>query len=110
MTTNYKILGQTAPTSAIETLHYTVPSATYTMVKSINIANTSATADTFNIAIVPSAPDAATSSQFIAYNSPIAGNSTVTIKAGYTVSAANGIRVTSTNGTSTFTTFGAEIS
>jgi hypothetical protein len=50
------------------------------------------------------------SSNFIAYNNSIPGNSTVTIKAGYTLPASGGIRVTSTNGTSTFSTFGAEIS
>ena len=49
MPTNYKILGQTAPTAATETIHYTVPSATSTMVKAINITNTSSSSDTFSI-------------------------------------------------------------
>jgi hypothetical protein len=49
-------------------------------------------------------------SNYISYNNSIPGNSTVTIKAGYTLATGNGIRVTSTNGTSTFSTFGAEIS
>ena len=52
MTTNYKILGQTAPTAATETLHYTVPSSTSTMVKSINITNRSAASDTYSISIL----------------------------------------------------------
>jgi hypothetical protein len=51
-----------------------------------------------------------TNSTYIAYNNSIPGNSTVTIKAGYTLATGNGIRVTSTNGTSTFSAFGAEIS
>ena len=110
MTTNYKILGQTAPAAATETLNYTVPSSTSTLVRSINVANTSATADTYNIALVTTAASAATSAQFIAYQNSIPGNSTVTIKAGHTLATGNGIRVTSTNGTSTFSTFGAEIS
>ena len=110
MTTNYKILGQTAPTAATEALNYTVPAATSTLVRSINVTNTSATADTYNIALVTTAASAATSAQFIAYQNSIPGNSTVTIKAGYTLATGNGIRVTSTNGTSTFSTFGAEIS
>lgn len=110
MTTNYKILGQTAPTAATETLNYTVPTSTSTLVRSINVTNTSSTADTYNIALVTTAASAATSAQFIAYNNSIPGNSTLTIKAGYTLPAAGGIRVTSTNGTSTFSTFGAEIS
>jgi hypothetical protein len=53
MTTNYKILGQTAPTAATETLNYVVPSSTSTLVRSINITNTSATADTYSLAIAP---------------------------------------------------------
>jgi len=110
MTTNYKMLGQTAPTAATETLNYTVPSSTSTLVKAINVTNTSATADTYNIALVTVAASAATSAQFIAYENSIPGNSTVTIKAGYTLATGNGVRVNSTNGTSTFSTFGAEIS
>ena len=47
---------------------------------------------------------------YIAYNNTIAGNSTVSIKAGYTIPQNGGIRITSTNGTSTFSSFGAEIS
>jgi hypothetical protein len=54
MPTNYKILGQTAPSAGSETLNYTVPSSKSTLVRSINITNTSATADTYNIAILPS--------------------------------------------------------
>ena len=46
----------------------------------------------------------------ISFNTPISGNSTVSLKAQYTLQANTAIRVTSTNGTSTFTTFGAEIS
>lgn len=109
MTTNYKILGQTAPSAGSETLNYTVPAATSTLVRSINVTNTSASADTCNIALVTTAASSATSAQFIAYQNSIPGNSTVTIKAGYTMATGNGIRVTSTNGTSTFSTFGAEI-
>jgi hypothetical protein len=110
MTTNYKILGQTAPNAGSETLNYTVPSATSTLIKTINVTNTSGTADTYNIALVTAAASTATSAQFIAYQNSIPGNSTVTIKAGYTLATGNGIRVTSTNGTLTFSTFGAEIS
>ena len=110
MTTNYKILGQTKPTAATETLNYTVPASTSTLVRSINITNTSSTADTYYIAIVPTAGNAATNANYIAYNNTIPGNSTVTIKSGYTLPTAAGIRVKSTNGTTTFSTFGAEIS
>ena len=110
MTTNYKILGQTAPTAATETLNYTVPASTSTLVRSINITNTSATTDTYRVSLVPTAGSASVNANYIAYNNPIPGNSTITIKSGYTLPTGAGIRVTSTNGTTTFSTFGAEIS
>jgi hypothetical protein len=47
---------------------------------------------------------------YIVYNSSIPGNSTVTIKNPYTLTYPNGIKIASTNGTCTFTTFGTEIS
>lgn len=109
MATSYKILGQTAPSAATETLNYTVPTSTSVLIRSINIANTSSTADTFSVALVPTAGSAATSTNYIAYSLAIAGNTTVTIKSGYTLQAGAGIRVVSTNGTSTFSSFGAEI-
>ena len=56
----------------------------------------------------PSSPSTQ-NKDYIAYNNTIAGNSTVSIKAGYTIPQNGGIRITSTNGTSTFSSFGAEI-
>ena len=109
MTTSYKILGQTAPSSSTETLNYTVPSNTSTLVRSINITNTSSIADTYYIAIVATAGNAAGNANYIAYQNTISGNSTITIKSGYTLPTGSGIRVKSTNGTTTFSTFGAEI-
>ena len=55
-------------------------------------------------------PGSTTNSNLIALNNTINGNSTLTIKSGYTLDSKSNIRVTSTNGTSTFSTFGAEIS
>jgi hypothetical protein len=103
-------LGQTAPTASTETLNYTVPASTSTLVKSIIVANPSASSDTFSIALVPIAATTATTSQVIYFNNTISENSTLVIKAEYTLAAGNGIRVTSTNGSCVFTTLGAEVS
>jgi hypothetical protein len=59
-----------------------------------------------SIAIAPTPQSA----DYIAYNINVDGNETITIKSGYTLSENNGIYVKSTNGTTTFSTFGAEIS
>ena len=51
MTTNYKILGQSRPAADTEAMNYSVPELTSTLVKSINITNTSSTEDSYTIAI-----------------------------------------------------------
>ena len=54
MATVYKVLGQSAPSAATATTLYTVPSATSTVVSTINVVNTNAsTADTIRIAVRP---------------------------------------------------------
>jgi hypothetical protein len=49
-------------------------------------------------------------SNYIFYNTSIPANSTITIKNPYTLTNPGGIKVTSTNGTCTFNTFGTEVS
>lgn len=109
MPTNYKILGQHAPNAATETTHYTVPASKSTVVKSINITNRSSTSDTYTISILSNVASATANKDYIAFNNTILGNSTVSIKAGYTIPTGGGIKITSTNGTCTFSSFGAEI-
>jgi len=110
MTTNYKLLAQTSPTANTETLNYAVPGSTSTIIRSVNITNTSSISDTYYIALVSTSSSSATNKDYISYNNIIQGNSTISIKAGYTIQASGGVRVKSTNGTCTFSTFGAEIS
>lgn len=55
MTTNYKILGQTRPTANTQTSNYVVPETKSALVKSINITNTSSTADTYSIGLLDNA-------------------------------------------------------
>jgi hypothetical protein len=111
MTTNYKILGQTAPAATTETLVYAVPSSNSALVRSINITNTSSTtADVVNVGLVNTSSNTMVNANYIMYQETIPAAATVTIKSGYTMSASNGIRVYSTNGTCTFSAFGAEIS
>jgi hypothetical protein len=110
MTTNYKLLAQTAPTANTETLSYAVPGSTSVIIRSINITNTSSSADTYYIAIVPTSSSSATNTNYISYNNTILGNTTISLKAGYTIQSSGGIRVKSLNGNLTFTLFGAEIS
>jgi hypothetical protein len=105
----YKVLGQSYPTAATATTLYTVPSATSTVVSTIAVCNQSATNDTVNIAIRPAGASLSTT-HYIAFGEPVGGNSMVHITSGITLATTDVITVLSTNGTSSFSAFGSEIS
>jgi hypothetical protein len=106
---SYTILGQTYPTANTQTASYTPSSGASALIRSVNIANTSASADTYSVAIVASSSSSTTNANYLAKNATIAGNSTVQIKGGFVVPVGGELRVVSTNGTCAFNTFGAEI-
>jgi hypothetical protein len=109
MPTVYKVLGQSAPSAAAATTLYTVPSATDTIVSTINVANTGANQDTIRIAIRPAGATLATQ-HYIAYGVPLASGAVLTFTIGATLDATDVITVYSTTGTSSFSAFGSEIS
>ena len=107
--TDYKILGQDAPAAGVETNSYSVPSSNQALVRAINITNTSATADTIDIAITSASTGAITNADYIFKSQEVLGNETITVKGGYALDENNTIRVKSTNGTTAFNIFGGEI-
>jgi len=109
MATAYLCLGQSAPAATTATTLYTVPSATSAVVSAINVCNTGGVADTIRIAIRP-AGASLTTSQYFAYNVPIASGAFLTINAGITMATTDVITVYSTNGTSSFSAFGSQVS
>jgi hypothetical protein len=110
MATVYKVLGQSAPTAATATSLYTVPSATSTIVSSINVVNTHAsTADIIRIAIRPAGATLA-NQHYIVYGISLSAGATFTYTSGVTLATTDVITVYSTNGTSSFNAFGSEIS
>jgi len=109
MATTYKVLGQSAPAAATATTLYTVPSATETIISTINVVNTHAsTADVIRIAVRPNGA-ALADQHYIVYGVSLAAGSTLTYTGGITVDATDVITVYSTNGTSSFSAFGSEI-
>jgi len=109
MATTYKVLGQSAPAAATATTLYTVPSATETIISTINVVNTHAsTADVIRIAVRPNGA-ALADQHYIVYGVSLAAGSTFTYTGGITVDATDVITVYSTNGTSSFSAFGSEI-
>ena len=108
MATTYKVLGQVNPSATTATTLYTVPSATQTVVSTMTICNTGAYPTTYRIAVRPDAATLATQ-HYIAYDSTIAPQDTVTLTLGITIDAADVVTVYAGTATLAFNLFGSEI-
>jgi glucose-6-phosphate dehydrogenase assembly protein OpcA len=109
MPTTYKVLGQSNPAATTATTLYTVPTATEAVVSTIVIANLTATAATFRIAIRPNGATLA-NSQYIAYDITVGASDSTALTLGITMDAADIITVYGSTANLTFTAFGSEIS
>lgn len=109
MPTVYKVLGQVAPSATTDTTLYTVPAATSTVVSTLAIANRSAAAVTYRIAIRPAAASIATT-HYIAFDSTIAANDGILLTIGITLAATDVVTVRGSTADLTFNLFGSEIS
>lgn len=108
MATTYKVLGQSNPAATTLTTLYTVPSATETVVSTITVANISASAITYRIAIRPNGASIA-NSQYLVYDATLAANSTIAYTLGITLDAADVISVYASDTNGVFQAFGSEI-
>ena len=109
MPTNYKVLGQSAPSATTDTTLYTVPSATETVVSSIVVANRDSAAATFRIAIRPNGA-ALANQHYIAFDVTVGGSDSTIITIGATMDASDVITVRASTANLSFTAFGSEIS
>jgi hypothetical protein len=109
MATNYKILGQSAPSATTDTNVYTVPSSTEAVVSSITVANRDTNAATFRIAIRPDGASIA-NQHYIAYGATVPASDTITFTLGITMDAADVITVYASSANLSFNVFGSEIS
>jgi glucose-6-phosphate dehydrogenase assembly protein OpcA len=109
MPTTYKVLGQSNPAATTATTLYTVPAATEAVVSTIVIANLTATAATFRIAIRPNGATLA-NSQYIAYDITVGASDSTALTLGITIDATDIITVYGSTANLTFTAFGSEIS
>jgi glucose-6-phosphate dehydrogenase assembly protein OpcA len=108
MATTYKVLGQSNPSATTATTLYTVPSATEAVVSTIVIANLTATAATFRIAVRPNGATLA-NSQYIAYDITVGASDSTALTLGITLDATDIITVYASTANLTFTAFGSEI-
>lgn len=106
----YSILGQSAPSTTTATDLFTVVTAHSYVVATLVIANTTSTYATATVYARKSGAAAATTNA-IAYNVQIPGNSTVPFTLGITLNGTNGDTLTVQTGTAnalTFTAFGSD--
>tara|TARA_R100001460_G_scaffold21817_1_gene44426 strand:- start:169 stop:498 length:330 start_codon:yes stop_codon:yes gene_type:complete len=109
MANAYKTLGQVADASANNVTLYTVPASTETVVSTIVICNREGASNTFRIAVRPNGATLA-NEHYLAYDSSISANDTITMTLGITVDASDVISVGASDANVSFNIFGTEIS
>lgn len=109
MPQTHKVLGQAAPADTNNASLYTVASGTQAIVSTITVANITTSAATFRIACRPAAATVA-NQHWIAYDVSLAGNDSITLTLGITMSATDVLTVRSgTANALAFSAFGVEI-
>jgi hypothetical protein len=109
MATNYKVLGQSAPSATTATTLYTVPSATEAVISTIFVCNRGTDASTYRIAVRPNGATLA-NEHYIAYDVLILGSTSTAITVGVTMDAADVLTIYSSSTALSFNVFGSELS
>ena len=109
MATNYKVLGQSAPSATTATALYTVPAATEAVASTVFVCNRGSSATTYRIAVRPAGATLA-NQHYIAYDATIGANDAIAITVGMTLEASDVVTVYAGNGDLSFNLFGSEIS
>ena len=108
MANAYKILGQVADASANDVELYLVPSSTEAVVSTIVVCNRESANNTFRIATKDDNSSVA-NQDYVAYDTLIAGNDTITLTLGITLEAGAEISVGASDANVTFQAYGTEI-
>jgi glucose-6-phosphate dehydrogenase assembly protein OpcA len=108
MALTYKVLGQVNPSATTNTTLYTVPSATSVVASTLNVCNQASSAATFRIAIRP-AGESIAAKHYIAYDTSVPANDSVSLTIGITLAATDVITVYASTTTLSFNLFGSEI-
>jgi hypothetical protein len=105
----YKVLAQSAPAATTDTDIYTVGAGKQSVISTITVANRSASARTYRIAVRP-AGETLANQHYVAYDIAIAGNDTTALTLGITLAANDVITVYVSADDLSFGIFGSEIS
>jgi len=109
MANAYKVLGQADLAATTNTDVYTVPAATEAVISTIIIANRTASAESFRIAIRPAGATIA-DKHYIAYGVAIAANDSTTLTLGLTLATTDVLTVWASAVDLSVNVFGTEIS
>lgn len=102
-----KVLGQLAPGATTETVLYTVPALTSSVISTLSIANRGATGTTFRVSV--SVGGGATANKdYLYYDLNLEGYDTFAATFGVTLAAGDVIRVYAGNANLSFQLFGQE--
>lgn len=110
MPTAYKVLGQSNPAATTETTLYTAPALTQAVVSTLIIANQTATAATYRIAVRPAADGSTAAKHWIVYGATVGASDSTALTLGITLAAGDVIRVYASTANLSFSAFGSEIS
>lgn len=108
MAITYKVLGQSNTTTNTTATLYTVPAATSTIISTLNICSQSASSSTFRIAVQP-AGATLVPKHYIAYDTSLPANDSISLTLGITLAATDIITVYANTSTTSFSAFGSEI-
>ena len=108
MPTAYKVLGQVAPSATTLTTLYTVPASTSTVVSSLTVCNTNATAVTYRVAVRP-AGASLVGQQYIVFDNVLQGNDSVFLTLGLSLATTDVVSVYSSATATAFNLYGSEI-
>ena len=108
MANAYKILGQVADASANDVELYLVPASTEAVISTIVVCNREAANNTFRIA-TKTDNSAVANTDYVAYDSVVNGNDTITLTLGITLQAGAEISVGASDANVTFQAYGTEI-
>lgn len=108
MATTYKVLGQSNPAATTLTTLYTVPASTQAVISSISVANLTATAATFRIAVRP-AGASISNQHYIGYDITVGASDTTIITVGITMNATDVLSVYGSTANLAFQAFGSEV-
>ncbi len=104
-----KVLGQSNPSATTLTTLYTVPASKEAVVSSISVANLTATAATYRIAIRPGGA-AITNAHYLGYDITVGASDSTIITVGLTLATGDVISVYASTASLVFQAFGDEAS